>query len=90
MKLVPVVFPLPVYSDGGSLIWEWLAVDGCDADTGCSWDILETVFLTYYDGPLQTSHLAGGIVQEDESVDGVDGGYLSCVYVCCMQLITVR
>ena len=30
-------------------IWEWLAIDGCDADTGYSWDILETVFLTYYD-----------------------------------------
>ena len=39
--------------------------------------------------PLLMFNLAGGIVQEDEYVDGVDGGLMPCVFVCFMLPITV-
>ena len=30
-------------------IWEMLVIDGVEADTGYSWDVLEYIFLAYHD-----------------------------------------
>ena len=30
-------------------IWEWLAIDGVQEDTGYTWDVLDFIFLRYYD-----------------------------------------
>ena len=35
--------------DAAASIWEWLAIDGVIADTGYPWDILDYIFLKYYD-----------------------------------------